>query len=173
MPFFSPILYLLLCITSFFQKLSSFNKPSYSSSISSSLLHVPSKLGCYYDCLLIYEWFYNIYSYYVLSFNHSSYLHLYKKRQQQQYSKRNRYYTRPSLHHLVFFIYFLTNFIIAFGIHQDSLPISTISIMPSITCIYFLSSIKMSITIPSSSPLLLPTITTTSTNYEKLCYLTA
>jgi hypothetical protein len=116
MLFFGPVLYPLLCITSLYNSSSSSFMPSYTS-FSLPLLHVPSKLGCYYHCILIYTWIYNIYHYYISSINSSSYTSLHTKIQQQ-----------------LFFIYLRTNFTIAFGVRQDILPIHSLGLLPLIIC---------------------------------------
>jgi hypothetical protein len=130
---FSPLFFLLLCITPYQYK--NYNNHY----ISPPLLHVPSKLGCYYDCILIYEWFYNNFHTYVLSHNTSSSYYLYNKQQQhRQKYKRKRHFHPFSLHHLLFFIYILLNLTITLGVHLDFLPNSFLGITPSLVCGYFI-----------------------------------
>jgi hypothetical protein len=170
MLFFSPILYPLLCITFLYKPTSSSFVPTYTS-FSTPLLHVPSKLGCYYNCILIYEWFYNSYFYYISSINSLSHTPSYTKIQRQ---KQKRYYTRLSLHHLLFFIYILTNFTITLGVHQDLLSIHSLGLLPLIICGSFLLSTKVTANTSSATTNhSLPTITAMSTDSDKLCYLTA
>jgi hypothetical protein len=92
--------------------------------------------------------------------------------------QKRKCYNHPlSLHHIFFFIWILTNFILAFGVSCDILSLSPLGLTSSLVCIYFISSMKISIKLTlvclvCSVPALLP-ITPLSPNYEKLCYLTA
>jgi hypothetical protein len=163
MLFFSPF---IIGITSFLHykknKKQTYNLPS--------LLHIPYKLGPVNDCVLIYEWFYNTFYWHRSSSSSSSFfIHKHSMK---------RSYKRPviSLHHLLFFIYILFNFIHVYYIYIDVLPTTSLGVLPTI---FFGSS---TFTLPSplhlldilhTSPSVLPSIHPLSSNYDKLCYLTA
>ncbi len=140
------------------------------------LLHLPSKLGPLYNCVLIAMWFYNLY--YLL--RTTSFIQLFQmttsiKLSSHSRSTKRRYH-KFSLHHLIFFIYLLINCRLVTAVHQNLLPISSLSIIPTAMLLPMLPQPSFSISgvtlcsVLSSAPTF---IDSSSTDFEKLCYLSA
>jgi hypothetical protein len=162
---FSPFLF---CITAFTR--SSSKTSSNYTYYSPLLLHTPYKLGPITNCILVYEWFYNLY-YHCPPSRFSSLSSLHK-------SSSDRLLHRPhlSLHHLLFFIYIIFNVLLVHSVHVDLLPIASLGVLPTIFFgIWYFSSSSSPpfIAPPASLPSPFSTTQQPSSNYEKLCYLTA
>ncbi len=140
------------------------------------LLHIPYKSGSLSQCLLIYEWFYNLYTSLILSsnFRHQPKTHIKSKK---------RRYPSLSIHHLLFLVYIIVNVLMVVQIHAETLPIHILSILPTtIGCAYLFQCYQISIR-PHYMPSFpkthhypnttCPSLTPFSSNHEKLCYLHA
>ena len=156
------------------------------------LLHVPYHSRLSHNVILIYESFYNQYTFLVHQANITNFLSQ-KSRKTNGIRLRKRQYPALSLHHMLFFVYLLLNIIIVSGIHQNNLPIQALGFMPSIISalhmyqqqnkrhecnqIFQLHSSKHQATQKNidspSSTALSPPLTKLHTNQEKLCYLHA
>jgi hypothetical protein len=123
MLFFSP---LLLGIT-YLLHYSSKRYTSYSY-FSPPLLHIPYKLGPINDCILIYEWFYNIFFQ-----HHISSTSIQSSKKPPKFIKQPLPWPVLSLHHLLFFIYIFINILLVYYIYNDTLPLTYLSVLPSIT----------------------------------------
>jgi hypothetical protein len=130
------------------------------------LVVIPSKLGPIYNCILIYEWFFNQFHTITYSFKPTATPLLNKK-----VSIRPSLFHPLSLHHVLFFIYILINFISVYCIHAYNLPLSLLSAIP---ILLFSSTIIYCRPVTSfhppflSVPTLLPPITDVSTNHQKM-----
>jgi hypothetical protein len=98
--------------------------------------------------------------------------------------KSPKTYPSFSLHHLLFLVYVLANFLIVSGVYTDQFPLHTLSIIPSITSGLYIyhqnNNIQQQSPLSTSPPLsqICPlltnqpnTATELNTNTEKLCYL--
>jgi hypothetical protein len=135
------------------------------------LPHISYKFGISH-CLLIYEWFYNVYTHFVLSHNIYFKQHVHKRHHQK------RKYPSPSLHHLLFLVYISVNVLLVLQIQAEHLPIATLGIIPTtIGCTLLHHNRKIS-NRPQHMPFFnhynkfSPSLTTSS-NHDKLCYLHA
>jgi len=131
--------------------------------------HLPSKLGCFYNCIYIYEWFFNQHSSFVLHHNTTRpSIHSVSYRRSSK-----RLYQLLSKHHILFSIYLLSIMTLTYGVHTDTLPISVLSIPP----FFIFSSLLVNHIQPSlpkvCSSRVLPSRTSLSTDLEKRCYLSA
>jgi hypothetical protein len=136
------------------------------------LLHLPSKLGPLSDCILVYEWFYNLFHQHYTSILHPFHPRLYTTSK----SKRLRHFHLFSLHHLLFFIYILFHLTLVATVYSYDLLLFYLSISPfTIGGFYSISSTKRLSYHPLPPTLVssLPSVNQTSSNYDKLCYLTA
>lgn len=126
-----------------------------------TLLHIPYKLGPFSNCVLIYEWFYNLfYNLFIPPFS----LHLLLPSSFHISSIRPRCRPQLSIHHILFFTYLLLNILLVTTIHYFNLPLSCLGIIPT-----SLLSATYKLRRPSFKPTMYPTCS----NYSKLCYLTA
>jgi hypothetical protein len=103
------------------------------------LLHIPYKLGCYYNCILIYEWFYNIYGTFIAPQNLPS-----LTTTRACPLTANKHHTHPatklSLHSSLPSFTFFSTIMLTFGVHQKTIPVSMLSlpqIMPLMVFIFF------------------------------------
>jgi hypothetical protein len=143
---------------------------TYHLSIYNPILHLPSKLGALHHCIQIYEWFYNIYHLFVNSHNGHP---IYFRSSVSHPIQCRRIAPKFSLHHLSFFIYIIFTSFVTLGVHQHVLPSIILGTPPAMILCWCSSSssfIHRFQQLPISSTCL---INAYSTNYQKLCYLTA
>ena len=117
---FSLLYLLFFCITHHHQQTSSIH-------LLPPLLHMSFQLGPLTNCILIYEWFYNQFSYRPYMSISSSTSTLHKK-----ISLRSRQFHPFSLHHLLFFIYLILNFTTVYSIHTYDLTLLSLGAIPSL-----------------------------------------
>lgn len=137
-----------------------------------SLLHIPSKLGPLSDCILVYEWFYNLFHQHYTFLLHPFHWPFHTTSS----PKCIRHFHPFSLHHLLFFIYILFHFILVATIYIYNLPLFYLGIFPSTICgIYSIPSFQLNDfhPLPPMPISTLPSVNSNSPNFDKLCYLTA
>jgi hypothetical protein len=142
-----------------YQRHSTFNLPS--------LLHIPNKFGPISNCILVALWFYN--QFLILCYSKTL------PSSQPTLKSTRRIYHHPSLHHLLFFIYVLLNCSLVHAVAFHNLPMTSLSVIPSLLSLPLLRhhyTIRSYI-LPSNPNKNLLLSHTLSTNYDKLCYLSA
>lgn len=134
------------------------------------LQHLPNIYGSISNCILVATWFYN--QFYIFIRSKSSI-----GTKSTTSTLHRHYYPSISLHHLLFFIYLPVNCSLVNAISHDKLPIHSLGIIPSLISLPLLLYIHPC---QQHHPPLhkfltpnLPLIHSTSTNSEKLCYLSA
>jgi hypothetical protein len=140
----------------------------------STLLHIPYKFGPLTNCILVYEWFYNLFYHFVnLVFQLG---HLIPTFVLPPSNKYLPCHPLLSLHRIFFFIYIFINIFIVTTIHAHELSLLYLSIIPFSllgSSPFFFRSHHHPFHISNTIQPTLPSITNLLSNHQKLCYLSA